>query len=108
MGAGGVFDLIQPPDAVAQFEHLGYPQYLLTMICVAKILGVLALLAPGFPRLKEWAYAGLTIDLIGASVSHAAVGDPLPNIAIPLVILAIGAASYFLRPDSRRLPDLPK
>lgn len=108
MGGGGVLDLLQPPEAVAQFQHLGYPQYLLTIIGVGKVLGVLALLAPRFPRLKEWAYAGLTIDLIGASASHAAVGDPFGNIAFPILILAVGAVSYYLRPESRRLPDPPK
>ena len=105
MGAGGVMDLVQPPDALALFQHLGYPQYMLTILGVAKVLGVLIVLAPGLPRLKEWAYAGLVIDLIGAAASHAFVGDGAKDIVIPLVILAIGLASYFLRPESRRLPD---
>ncbi len=112
MGAGGVLDLMQPPNAVAQFRHLGYPQYLLTILGVAKLLGVLILLAPGLPRLKEWAYAGLVIDLIGASASHAFAGDdpavPLPHgleVGMPLIFMVIGLASYFLRPESRRLPN---
>lgn len=105
MTMGGVFDLMQPPDVTAIMDHLGYPHYLATIIGVGKVLGVLALLAPGFPRLKEWAYAGFTIDLVGASASHAFVGDGVKDIAIPIVILAVGFASYFLRPESRRLPD---
>jgi uncharacterized membrane protein YphA (DoxX/SURF4 family) len=105
MGAGGVMDLVQPPDALAQFQHLGYPQYLLTILGVAKVLGVIILLAPGLPRLKEWAYAGLVIDLVGASASHAFVGDAVAYIALPLGVLAVGLASYFLRPESRRLPN---
>jgi uncharacterized membrane protein YphA (DoxX/SURF4 family) len=108
MAAGGVFDLMQPPDVTAIFDHLGYPHYVATIIGVGKVLGVLALLAPGFPRLKEWAYAGFTIDLVGASASHVFVGDKVGDIATPIVILAVGLASYFLRPESRRLPDPPK
>lgn len=115
MGGGGVFDVMQPPDAVAQFQHLGYPQYLLTIIGVAKVLGVLIVLAPGLPRLKEWAYAGLVIDLVGASASHAFAGDnpamPLPHAAevvFPLLLVGVGLASYFLRPASRRLPGAPR
>lgn len=105
MAAGGVFDLMQPPDVLAIMDHLGYPHYLATIIGVGKVLGVLAVLAPGFPRLKEWAYAGFAIDLVGAAASHAFVGDAFKDIAIPIAILAIGFASYFTRPESRRLPD---
>ena len=105
MAMGGVFDLMQPPDVLAIMDHLGYPHYLATIIGVAKVLGVLTILAPGLPRLKEWAYAGCTIDLLGAAASHAFTGDAFKDISIPIAILAIGFVSYFLRPESRRLPD---
>jgi hypothetical protein len=62
---------------------------------------------PGFPRLKEWAYAGMFFDLTGASASHAAVGDPVAKILTPLVILGIVIASWWLRPDSRKLGEVP-
>ena len=82
---------------------LGYPDYLMTILGVAKILGVIALLIPGVPLLKEWAYAGFTFDLLSAAASHAFVGDALAEIIMPLVILAIAAVSYWLRPPTRRL-----
>lgn len=74
------------------------------------ILGAIALLAPGFPRLKEWADAGITIDLTGAAFAWSVVGagdaaSTAGHIAAPLVGLALTAASWALRPDSRRLPD---
>ena len=74
MAAGGTMNLLRvEPQQVAMAE-LGYPDSLMTILGVAKILGVIALFAPGFPLLKEWAYAGFTFDLLGASASHAFVG----------------------------------
>jgi uncharacterized membrane protein YphA (DoxX/SURF4 family) len=87
--------------------HLGYPAYVATLIGVWKLLGAVAIVAPGFPRIKEWAYAGMFFDLTGASVSHAASGDPLGNVLTPLFVLAIVLASYALRPESRRLAASP-
>ena len=82
---------------------LGYPEYLMTILGVAKILGVIALLIPGVPLLKEWAYAGFTFDLLGASASHAFVSDPIAETVTPLVVLSIAVASYCMRPPNRRL-----
>jgi len=89
-------DVISHPEAVEIFQHLGYPAYLLPFIGVAKILGVITILAPGVPRLKEWAYAGLVFDLIGAFYSHIAVGDPVSAWIFPVIALALVAGSYFL------------
>ena len=100
---GGLFDLSGSPDVATQLGHLGYPLYLATLLGVWKVLGGLAVLAPGMPRLKEWAYAGMMFDLTGAVVSHAAVGDAFAQIATPLVILGILAASWALRPADRTL-----
>jgi uncharacterized membrane protein YphA (DoxX/SURF4 family) len=86
-------DVLRIPEAVAMFSHLGYPNYLLPFIGVAKIIGVIAVLVPGFPKLKEWAYAGLVFDLVGALYSHLSVGDP-PSIwifAIIGLILVVGS-----------------
>ena len=69
--------LKQNPDGVAMMKHLGYPYSVLTLLSVAKILGVIAILVPGFPRLKEWAYAGFTFDLVGAIYAGLAAGDPI-------------------------------
>ena len=105
MTAGGTMNLMHLEVQKESIKALGYPEYLMTILGTAKLLGVIALLIPGVPLLKEWAYAGYTFDLLGASASHAFVGDPLMETALPLIILGIAAASYFLRPASasRRL-----
>jgi hypothetical protein len=87
-------DVLRIPDALAVFKHLGYPAYLLGFVGTAKILGVLAVLLPGFPRVKEWAFAGLTFDVTGALYSHLSVGDP-PGAWTPAAIaLTLVAGSY--------------
>lgn len=106
--AGGVMDLIGNPDMIKQLTDLGYPAYLARFLGVAKLLAVAAILAPRFPRLKEWAYAGITIDLVGATYSHVAHGDGADKIMPPVVFLLVAAASYLLRPGSRKLPSAPK
>src|SRR5262245_21246723 len=75
-------DVLRLPEAVEIFGHLGYPTYLLPFLGTAKILGVVAVLVPGFDRLKEWAYAGLVFDIAGALYSHLAVGDPVSVLGI--------------------------
>ena len=100
---GGSVDVAHPPSAVAFLAHLGYPAYFAPMIGAWKILGGLAVLAPRFPRLKEWAYAGIFFDLTGAAISHAVTGDPAANVIVPLVLVAIGFGSWSLRPASRKL-----
>jgi hypothetical protein len=94
MGFGSIPDLMYLPDSVALFDHLGYPEYLLPFLAVAKLLGVAVILIPGFPRIKEWAYAGLTFDLVGATYSSVAVGDPASNWAFMFIGFAIIAGSY--------------
>lgn len=87
-------DILQIPDAVSVFQHLGYPRQLLPFLGTAKLLGVAAVLAPGVMRIKEWAFAGLTFDLIGALYSHLSVGD-MPAAWMPAVIgLALITISY--------------
>jgi uncharacterized membrane protein YphA (DoxX/SURF4 family) len=103
--SGGVMDIVQPPDLMKGMTDLGYTAYFTAILGVWKVLGGIAVLAPGFPRLKEWAYAGMFFDLTGASASHAAVGDPVGKIVTPLIILGIVMASWALRPESRKLGD---
>ena len=87
---------------------LGYPAYLMSILGAAKLMGVAALAVPGLPLVKEWAYAGFTFNLLGAAASHGASGDLITEILTPLGVLLLGAASYGLRPESRRLSASPQ
>ncbi len=88
-------DIMQVPSAVdIVVTHLKYPPYFLMFIGIAKLLGSLAILIPGFPRIKEWAYAGLSFDLIAALYSIIAVGDPASKWVFMFVFLGLLAGSY--------------
>lgn len=92
-------DIFSMQLAVEGFKQMGYPVYLLPFIGFAKLLGVITILIPGYPRLKEWAYAGLVIDLTGATYSIIASGQPAANwmfMAIP-VMLAAGSYIFYHR-----------
>jgi DoxX-like family len=88
-------------QAVEGFAHLGYPQQLRVLLGIAKLLGAITLLVPGWPNLKEWAYAGFTFTWIAAVVAHYHAKDG-PVAFAPLVLLALLAVSYVTRPPSRR------
>lgn len=103
LGSSGFMHLLRVDFVAAAMAHLGYPAYVPTILGSAKLLGVAALLAPGRPLLKEWAYAGFAFNLLGATASHAFAGDPIGETVRPLVVCAIGYASYALRPPDRRL-----
>jgi hypothetical protein len=87
-------DILRIRQAIDLFAHLGYPTYLLPFLGTAKTLGVVAVLIPSFRTLKEWAYAGLTFDLLGAAYSHLSVGDPPSAWAMPVVGLILVCGSY--------------
>jgi hypothetical protein len=89
------------PQAVQGFPHVGYPQQLRIILGIAKPLGAIALLVPGLPILKEWAYAGFTFAWISAFVAHYLAGDG-PRALSPLVLLVILGISYLTRPASRQ------
>jgi hypothetical protein len=89
-------DLLRAPQALAIFGHLGYPQYLLPFLGAAKSAGVAAALFPVGVRLKEWAFAGLTIDLVGALYSHMSVGDPVSRWLPAVIGLVLVASAYLL------------
>lgn len=94
MLGSAVPDILVVPEAVAGFREMGYPQYLIPFLGWAKLFGVAAILIPGFPRLKEWAYAGLFIDLLGATYSVFAIGKPAVAWLPMLVIAGVGIGSY--------------
>jgi uncharacterized membrane protein YphA (DoxX/SURF4 family) len=88
------------------FKQLGYPVHFMVLLGVWKLLGGVALLVPRFPRVKEWAYAGVFIDFTGAAVAAAASGSGVGHVVAPLVCVALLFASWALRPESRRLGTL--
>lgn len=98
-----MFDLLNGPDVAAEMTRLGYPTYLPPFLGFWKLLGVAALLAPGLPRVKEWAYAGIFFDLAGATYSHAASHDAVADTMVPVVLIGLLVASWWLRPASRVL-----
>jgi hypothetical protein len=102
MSAFGAFAyLTAAPEAVEGFRNVGYPQQLRVLLGIAKLLAAVALVAPGFPTLKEWAYAGLAYAWIAASVAHYLARDGAA--LTPVALLVLLAISYVTRPDSRRL-----
>ena len=103
MGISGFLNLTRFEGLQESITDLGYPVYLMSILGVAKLLGVIALLIPKAPRLKEWAYAGFAFDMLGASASHAFSGHAAPEIMVPLVVLLTAIGSYVLRPSDRRL-----
>jgi len=103
VGFSGVSHFTHASSMVEAMIGLGYPLYFMTIIGLAKMAGVVAVLAPGLPRLKEWAYAGITFNLAGASASHAFSGDGFDHAVRPAGILVLCLASYLLRPVSRRV-----
>jgi hypothetical protein len=103
----GVSHFSHQPDMVEAMTHLGYPLYFMTIIGLAKTLGVIAVLVPERPLLKEWAYAGICFNLAGATASHAFSGDELSHVVRPAIVLCLCVTSYLLRPEARRLPSSP-
>jgi hypothetical protein len=93
---GGIGQLFQVKQILEGFAPLGYPLYFLSIIGFWKTMAIIAILLPGFPLLKEWAYAGIFFAMTGASASHIAVGDTAFHIAVPLVIVCFAIASWYL------------
>ncbi len=100
---GGFGYLTRGEQMIEMINHLGYPVYFMTILGVAKILGAITVVIPGFPRLKEWAYAGFFFLLSSAALSHAFTGDSITQIIQPLFFLLIVLASWALRPSNRKL-----
>ena len=90
------------PPGVYGITHLGYPVYFLTILGIWTS-GVVALLVPEFPLLKEWAYAGFFFAMSGAVFSHIAIGDPLKEIFPSLLLLILTVVSWYFRPENRKI-----
>lgn len=91
------------PPGIFGITHLGYPIYFLTILGAWKILGVVALLIPKFPLLKEWAYAGFFFAMSGAVFSHIASGDSVNEIIPSLLLLILTVTSWYFRPAERKI-----
>ena len=92
----GISELIGTESGKQLLIALGYPLYLNLILGLAKVLGVIAILWPRFRTLKEWAYAGFTFDLVGASASFAFTSNEIFAVIFPLIVLAVMFVSYFL------------
>ena len=103
IGSGGAAELARLPGNVEGLVRLGYPPYCVTIIGFWKVLGAIAILLPGFPRLKEWAYAGIFFNMTGAAATGVFVGAAPWHVIVDLVLTAFTVASWALRPPSRRL-----
>ncbi|MGA9639670.1 DoxX family protein [Flavobacterium sp.] len=102
MTSTGIVQLIQMKEEVDMMTLLGYPIYLLTLLGIWKILGVIAILIPKFPLLKEWAYAGFFFAMSGAVYSHIAVGDKAISLFGPVLLLILTLISWYFRPVNRK------
>jgi uncharacterized membrane protein YphA (DoxX/SURF4 family) len=102
-GAVQLFKAREGQGGAEMLAHLGYPVYLLTLLGIWKLLGVIALLIPKFPLLKEWAYAGFFFVMSAAMFSHIALGDPIKEILPSLLLLILSVVSWYFRPADRRI-----
>lgn len=99
----GIVQFLKTEEEINMMTRLGYPIYFLTIIGVWKILGVAAVLAPRFPLIKEWAYAGFFIAMSGAVLSHLIVGDEMKEIFGPILLIFLTVVSWYFRPSDRKL-----
>jgi uncharacterized membrane protein YphA (DoxX/SURF4 family) len=100
---GGAADLFRLAPFYPMMIALGYPAYLATILGVAKILAATVLLLPRLPRLKEWAYAGIVINMVGAAASYVGARQSAGNLIAPAMFAALALGSWALRPPARRL-----
>ena len=98
----GIVQLIQLKEEADMMDHLGYPLYFLTILGVWKVLGVIAVLIPKFPLVKEWAYAGFFFAMSGAVFSHLACGDGAKEFFGPVLLLVLTVTSWYFRPADRK------
>lgn len=98
----GIVQLIKLPEETNRMSLLGYPLYLLTLLGVWKILGVITVLIPKFPLLKEWAYAGFFFTMSGAVFSHLASGSESKDLFGPTLLIVLTIVSWYFRPADRK------
>lgn len=106
MLSSGIVQLFNVQTEGDFIAGLGYPVYFLTLLGIWKILGVVALLIPGFPLLKEWAYAGFFFAMSGAVFSHAVAGAAASEMFPALLLLVLVGVSWYFRPADRKTDSL--
>lgn len=106
MTSTGIVQLLKVKEEVDLFTRLGYPLYFLTMLGIWKILGVIAVLIPKFPLLKEWAYAGFFFAMSGAVLSHLARASSAIEYFGPILLLVLTGTSWYFRPADRRVSSV--
>ncbi len=104
MASTGIVQLMKMQEEIDNFNSLGYPIYLMTIIGAWKIAGVIAVLVPKFTLLKEWAYAGFFFAMSGAIISHLAVGHGGLQVFGPALLLVLTIVSWYFRPANRKTP----
>ena len=102
-GAGQLIKMKAGAGGTDSVTNLGYPVYILTILGVWKILGVVTVLIPRFPLLKEWAYAGFFFVMTGAVFSHLANGDAAKEFFGPALLLILTGVSWYFRPPDRKV-----
>ena len=105
MVSTGIVQIILMDEEVKKMNDLGYPSYFLTIIGVWKLLGVVAILFPKLPLVKEWAYAGFFFLMTGAILTHLAVGDEALTYFGPMLLLVLTLVSWYFRPAGRKVSN---
>lgn len=103
----GIVQLIKMKEEVDMMAKLGYPLYFMTLLGIWKIFGVLAVLIPKYPLLKEWAYAGFFFAMSGAIFSHAMIGDGAMEFFGPTLLIVLTFVSWYFRPADRKILQQP-
>lgn len=103
MASTGIVQIMQMDEELLKMNGLGYPSYFLPIIGIWKLLGVVAILVPGYPLIKEWAYAGFFFLMSGAVFTHLAVGDGAGEFFGPVLLLILTFVSWYLRPLTRKV-----
>jgi len=104
--SGGMAQAVQVKGVIDGFKPLGYPTYFISLIGIWKMLGIIAILVPGFKLLKEWAYAGLFFVMSGAVISHIASDHVTIQIIAPFLLMIFTVLSWYLRPANRKITSI--
>jgi len=107
MASTGSVQLMRMPEDLALMSRIGFPAYFLTIIGIWKLLGVVAVLMPKFPLLKEWAYAGFFFSMSGAVFCHIASGSAALDFFGPILLIVLTVTSWYFRPVERKLQSVP-